>query len=152
MPRRTATDVDVSVLSHIVDMSEEGGSADDKLRLMQQVREASPESAAQMDQCLLHEMARLSRAVSDARGHQRELRAVLDRVVHVHLKDIRRAKLASGHETGTPAGVPIGDGEVDIVGCLDLLKSKGYQGALSIEVEGKEALVKSKRYLEPLIA
>jgi len=80
------------------------------------------------------------------------LRAVVDRVAHVHLKDIRRAKVAGGHETGTPAGVPIGDGEVDIKGCLTLLKSKGYRGALSIEVDGREALVKSRRFLEPLLS
>jgi sugar phosphate isomerase/epimerase len=80
------------------------------------------------------------------------LRAVIDRVAHVHVKDIRRAKLAGGHETGTPAGCPIGDGEVDIKGCLALLKAKGYRGALSIEVDGKEALLKSKRFLEPLLA
>jgi len=79
------------------------------------------------------------------------LKVVIDRVQHVHLKDIRRARLADGHETGTPAGVPIGDGEVDIKGCLALLKSRGYKGALSIEVDGREALVKSKRFLEPLI-
>lgn len=79
------------------------------------------------------------------------LKAVLDRVAHVHLKDIRRAKLADGHETGTPAGVPIGDGEVDIKGCLALLKGRGYKGALSIEVDGREAALKSKKYLEPLI-
>jgi len=80
------------------------------------------------------------------------LKAVIDRVQHVHLKDIRRAKLADGHETGTPAGVPIGDGEVDIKGCIALLRSKGYDGALSIEVDGREALVKSKRFLEPLMS
>ncbi len=79
------------------------------------------------------------------------LKMVIDRVAHVHLKDIKRATLAGGHETGTPAGVPIGDGEVDIKGCLDLLKSKGYRGALSIEVDGREALVKSKKFLEPLL-
>lgn len=80
------------------------------------------------------------------------LKAVIDRVAHVHLKDIRRAAVAGGHETGTPAGVPIGDGEVDIRGCIALLKSKGYRGALSIEVDGREAAAKSKRFLEPLIA
>jgi len=79
------------------------------------------------------------------------LQAVLDRVSHVHLKDIRRARLADGHETGTPAGVPIGDGEVDIKGCLQLLKAGGYDRALSIEVDGRDALIKSKRFLEPLI-
>ncbi len=79
------------------------------------------------------------------------LRAVIDRVDHVHLKDIRRAKVSAGHETGTPAGVPIGDGEVDIKGCLALLASKGYRGALSIEVDGKDALVKSRKFLEPLL-
>lgn len=80
------------------------------------------------------------------------LRAVIDRVVHVHLKDIRRERLPGGHETGTPAGVPIGDGEVDIRGCIALLKAHGYKGALSIEVDGREALAKSKKFLEPLIA
>ena len=79
------------------------------------------------------------------------LKAVLDRVAHVHLKDIRRSRLADGHETGTPAGVPIGDGEVDIKGCLALLKSKGYRGALSIEVDGRDALVKSRNFLAPLL-
>jgi proteasome-associated ATPase len=80
MPRRAATDVDISILAHIVDMSAEGGGADEKLRLMQQVRDASPETAAQLDQCLLHELARLARAVSDVRGHQKELRAVIERL------------------------------------------------------------------------
>lgn len=79
------------------------------------------------------------------------LKMVVDRVAHVHLKDIKRARLADGHETGTPAGCPIGDGEVDIRGCLDLLRSRGYGGALSIEVDGREALVKSKKFLDPLI-
>jgi sugar phosphate isomerase/epimerase len=79
------------------------------------------------------------------------LKAVIDRVAHVHLKDIRRAKLADGHETGTPAGCPIGDGEVDIRGCLALLKARGYSGALSIEVDGREALLRSKEFLEPLL-
>jgi inosose dehydratase len=79
------------------------------------------------------------------------LKAVLDRVAHVHLKDIRRSRLADGHETGTPAGVPIGDGEVDIKTCLGLLKSKGYRGALSIEVDGRDALVKSRKFLDPLL-
>jgi proteasome-associated ATPase len=80
MPRRAATEIDAGVLAHIVDMSAEGGTADEKLALMQQVREVSPETAAELDHCLLHELAKLTRAVSEVRGHQKELRAVIDRL------------------------------------------------------------------------
>jgi sugar phosphate isomerase/epimerase len=79
------------------------------------------------------------------------LRAVIDRVVHVHLKDVKRPETASG-ETGVTAGMAIGDGDVDIQGCIDLLKENNYDGCLSIECAGIDALKKSIEYLEPLIA
>ncbi|NOZ22773.1 MAG: sugar phosphate isomerase/epimerase, partial [Planctomycetes bacterium] len=80
------------------------------------------------------------------------LKTVLDHVIHCHVKDIKRAEVDSSHETGVTAGCAIGDGEVDIKGCLDLLKSKNYDGALAIECHSSEALKKSKAYLDPLIA
>lgn len=78
------------------------------------------------------------------------LQAVVEHVRHVHLKDIVRAK-AAGHETGVTAGVAVGDGEVDIRGCLQVLKDAGYEGCLSIECSGTEALKKSIEFLKPLL-
>ena len=54
------------------------------------------------------------------------LKAVVDRVVHVHVKDVVGAKC-----------VALGKGEVDIIGCLRVLKQHGYRGTLSLETEGE---------------
>ena len=54
------------------------------------------------------------------------LKAVVDRVVHVHVKDVAGA-----------ACVALGKGEVNIVGCLQVLKEHGYSGTLSLETEGE---------------
>lgn len=53
------------------------------------------------------------------------LKAVVDRVVHVHVKDI----------VGTKC-VALGDGDVNVRGCIDVLKQNGYTGVLSLETEG----------------
>jgi len=79
------------------------------------------------------------------------LRAVVKHVKHVHLKDIVRQKTA-GHETGVTAGVAVGDGEVDIRGCLAVLKEAGYDGCLSIECDGVPALERSVAFLKPILA
>ena len=78
------------------------------------------------------------------------LKAVVEHVKHVHLKDIVREKTA-GHETGVTAGTAVGDGEVDIRGCLDVLRAAGYEGCLSIECSGTEALKRSIEFLTPLL-
>ena len=44
-----------------------------------------------------------------------------------------------------------GEGDVDIEGCLDVLKAAGYEGCLSVECAGVEALKKSIEYLTPLL-
>ena len=49
------------------------------------------------------------------------------RLVYVHLKDVLAA---GGHDTCT-----LGDGVVDIPGCLAALRAAGYSGGLSIEHE-----------------
>lgn len=53
------------------------------------------------------------------------LKAVVDRVVHVHVKDVVGAKC-----------VALGQGDVNVRGCLDVLNAHGYTGALSLETEG----------------
>lgn len=79
------------------------------------------------------------------------LKAVVSHVKHVHVKDIIRGE-NTGHETGVTAGMAIGDGQVDVVGCLEVLKEAGYDGCLSIECDGVEALKKSVEYLTPLLS
>lgn len=54
------------------------------------------------------------------------LETVADRVVHCHAKDVNEAKTC----------VAIGEGLVNVKGCVKLLKAKGYNGALSVETEG----------------
>jgi len=79
------------------------------------------------------------------------MKAVIDYVVHVHLKDVKRPETDTG-ETGVVAGMAIGDGDVDIKGCIDLLKEHNYDGCLAIECAGVDAIKKSVKYLQPLIA
>jgi len=81
------------------------------------------------------------------------LKAVLDKVVHMHAKDIGGAQLDSrGKVTGTPTGVVLGKGVVDIKTCVNLLKKRGYEGLIHIEA-GKtvEEIKESKAYLESLL-
>ncbi len=78
------------------------------------------------------------------------LKAVIGHVRHVHVKDIVRQQSAD-HETGVTAGTAVGDGEVDVRGCLDVLRGAGYEGCLSIECAGTEALRRSIEFLTPLL-
>lgn len=79
------------------------------------------------------------------------LTAVMARVVHVHLKDVKIHKVKGEHETGVTAGIAIGDGDVDIPGCIEVLKKNNYNGVLSIECAGVEALTESVQYLKGII-
>jgi len=69
---------------------------------------------------------------------------VVDRVVHVHAKDVIGA-----------TSVALGEGEVDVSGCLGVLRDAGYGGAVSLETEGEleaeemQVLIeRSRAYLE----
>ena len=71
------------------------------------------------------------------------LKEVADRVVHVHVKDVKGATC-----------VALGEGSVNVRGCIDCLKSRGYAGVLSLETEGdgeiedmQRLIVASRRYL-----
>lgn len=76
------------------------------------------------------------------------LEGVLDRVVHCHAKDINAEKKC----------VAVGDGIIDVKGCVELLKKSGYVGVVSVETEGGDdfdqvvALAKkSYEYLDHII-
>ena len=56
------------------------------------------------------------------------LTGIVDRVVHCHAKDINRQQNC----------VAVGDGIVNVKGCVELLKKSGYQGVVSVETEGDD--------------
>ena len=71
------------------------------------------------------------------------LEKVAARVHHTHIKDV----------IGRDA-VTLGQGEIDLIGCLDILDKTGYQGVLSFETEGmqepdesRKMIVDSREYL-----
>jgi len=55
------------------------------------------------------------------------LKEVIRKVVHVHVKDVKGS-----------SSVTLGTGEVNMKGCLKVLKEEGYEGAISLETEGEE--------------
>jgi sugar phosphate isomerase/epimerase len=65
------------------------------------------------------------------------LKTIVDRVVHVHVKDI----------VGT-ACVAIGKGEVNVAGCVAVLRDHGYQGVFSLETEGEQSLEENQQLIE----
>ncbi len=54
------------------------------------------------------------------------LKGVRERVIHVHAKDIDAAKQC----------VALGEGLVNVKGCVEFLRDTGYTGAVSVETEG----------------
>lgn len=65
------------------------------------------------------------------------LKAVADRVVHFHAKDVIGTKC-----------VVLGDGQVDIRGCLRVLKEHHYTGVVSLETEGDFAPDEGQKLIE----
>jgi len=63
------------------------------------------------------------------------LKAVADRLVHVHAKDItiEHSKAERGKTTGTPVGCACGDGVIDWTKVVDILRESGFNGVLSVE-------------------
>lgn len=77
--------------------------------------------------------------------------AVIDRVMHVHLKDLDNETLEKHRgETGIPFGTPIRDGIVPINECVDWLKRVGFDGELSVEC-GASDLEKGIRFVRSII-
>lgn len=76
------------------------------------------------------------------------LQGISDRVVHCHAKDINAEKTC----------VAVGDGIVNVKGCVDHLKTVGYNGVISVETEGGDEFddivalaAKSYAYLNSII-
>ena len=76
------------------------------------------------------------------------LRGVADRVIHCHAKDINAQKTC----------VAVGEGLVNIKGCVEHLKAIGYEGVVSVETEGADDFdqivalaAKSYEYLNNII-
>lgn len=79
------------------------------------------------------------------------LKEVAESVLYVHVKDIGGALLGErGKITGTPVGVAIGKGNVNIKECIFVLKKAGFDGVYSIEA-GEADLKESIEYLRSVI-
>jgi sugar phosphate isomerase/epimerase len=82
------------------------------------------------------------------------LDAVIDKVVHVHAKDIsvKQAEAERGKVTGTAVGCACGDGVIDWTRIVRRLKKAGYAGVLSVECGTEEQAVRSLSHLNKVLA
>jgi sugar phosphate isomerase/epimerase len=82
------------------------------------------------------------------------LTAVLDRLIHVHAKDIAitHAEAERGKVTGTPVGCACGDGVIDWSRVIAILTQAGFSGVLSCECGTSEQARRSLAHLQPLLA
>ena len=80
--------------------------------------------------------------------------------IHAHAKDFylsREKKEGWGVSRGCNywQGAAVGDGDVDVKKCVEVLKRAGYEGYLSIEYEGKddciEGIMRGRDYLRSII-
>jgi sugar phosphate isomerase/epimerase len=81
------------------------------------------------------------------------LRTVLPLLVHVHAKDIsiRQAESEQGKVTGTPVGCACGDGVIDWFRVVDVLRSGGFSGVLSVECGTPEQARRSLQHLDRVL-
>jgi sugar phosphate isomerase/epimerase len=82
------------------------------------------------------------------------LRAVADRVVHMHAKDIsiQHAEAEKGKVTGTPVGCACGDGVIDWRKVVGILKGAGFDGVLSVECGTPLQAERSLAHLKEVLA
>ena len=81
------------------------------------------------------------------------LEAVIDKVVHVHAKDIsvKQAEAERGKVTGTAVGCACGDGVIDWKRLVGRLKKAGFKGVLSVECGTEDEAVRSLAYLNKVL-
>ena len=81
------------------------------------------------------------------------LDAVIDKVVHVHAKDIsvKQAEAERGKVTGTAVGCACGDGVIDWERIVARLKQAGYEGVLSVECGTESEAVRSLAHLQKVL-
>ncbi len=77
------------------------------------------------------------------------LETVIDKVVHVHAKDIsvKQAEAERGKVTGTAVGCACGDGVIDWKRLVGRLKKAGFAGVLSVECGTEEQAARSLAHL-----
>jgi sugar phosphate isomerase/epimerase len=75
--------------------------------------------------------------VGDKQDEVETLTRVIDRVIHVHAKDVIGE-----------VGVALGTGEVNVKGCLKVLKESGYDGVINFETEGDAEVEVSQKVIE----
>ena len=82
------------------------------------------------------------------------LEAVIDKVVHVHAKDISvdQAEKERGKVTGTAVGCACGDGVIDWHRVIGRLKDVGYEGVLSVECGTVDEAKRSLAFLQSVLA
>ncbi|UCF39320.1 MAG: sugar phosphate isomerase/epimerase [Acidobacteriota bacterium] len=81
------------------------------------------------------------------------LSQVLDRLVHIHAKDIsvQHADEERGKVTGTPVGCACGDGVIDWARVVSILGSAGWEGVLSVECGTPEQARRSLKHLNEVL-
>ena len=81
------------------------------------------------------------------------LRAVRDRVVHVHAKDIsiRHADSERGKVTGTPVGCACGDGVIDWSRIAGIMGEIGFDGVFSVECGTPDEAERSLAHLKSVL-
>ena len=81
------------------------------------------------------------------------LESVVDRVVHIHAKDIpkEQAETERGKVTSTPMGIAVGEGVIDFVGIVKVLKENNFTGTISVECATAEQATRSLRYLAKIV-
>lgn len=81
------------------------------------------------------------------------LQQVLDRLVHVHAKDIsfHQAAEQTGKVTGTPVGCACGDGVIDWPRVVSILQRGGYAGVLSVECGTTQQAADSLKHLTAVV-
>ncbi|NLE60291.1 MAG: sugar phosphate isomerase/epimerase [Planctomycetes bacterium] len=81
------------------------------------------------------------------------LEAVIDKVVHVHAKDIsvKQADAERGKVTGTAVGCDCGDGVIDWKRLVGRLKKAGFKGVLSVECGTEDEAVRSLAHMNRVL-
>ncbi len=81
------------------------------------------------------------------------LDAVIDKIVHVHAKDISmtQAEAERGKVTGTAVGCACGDGVIDWNRLVGQLKKAGFKGVLSVECGTEEEATRSLAYMTKVL-
>ena len=82
------------------------------------------------------------------------LEAVIEKVVHVHAKDIsvKQAEAERGKVTGTAVGCACGDGVIDWKRIVQRLRQAGFAGVLSVECGTEAEAVRSLAHLNQVLS